>query len=802
MAHRDHIDFRGSTFYGPVTGVSDSPGPGPRTSASALPPPPAAFTGRDELVAELTGFLHPETGADDVPTGAGVVKGLGGVGKTAVVLHVAHRALERRWFPGGVVFVELPEPDEVPAAAAQTVSEVLRALGVKEDDIPPTPTGRYARYRAELAEREPTLIILDNASDPAQIARLLPWGRDGHRLLVTAREAQDTLPVRHFGIDVLDPDAGCLLVDRLLRAQDPDDRRVADEPGATRLLAEQCGHLPLALLIAAALLRRRSRRPISTLTAELRDAGNRLRRLRAKGTDQYDKNLSVQAVFDVMYGRLEPDVGRMFRLLGQTPGKAVGLYPAAALAGLPAEDAELLIEDLVAASLLIPVAPFYNQGRWRMHDLVRLHAQGIVQGDPVLAAEAATARLRLTGYYWQAMGSAMGHISGHSDDTPGDLFPGGRSQALQWCELERADLLAVALWVGTAEQDQYTLSAALVGLLAEYLARLHRPRAFEDLAALAEAMRDAAREHGDRSGEAAALTRLGHALDGLRRFHEALDHYDRAAAICAELGDRRSLAALWNARGASLYQLRRYDEAIEAQTRSLRELNDLGDRESAALSGLNLAQFLSSLGRHEEAYDHLSACLAYYASSSDREREATTRRWVGTVLGFLGRFEEGIAAHTHALGLCAELGDWHGRAAGWGNLGGLYTGMGRHEDAVRAHVRARDWFAALGDTYEEARAWSNLSAALSASDRDDDALQAARCARDLFEACDDWHHVAHLLQLMGTLHERHGRPLEARAALTAAVAAVRRAQAASSATGPEAGTQQTGGQPAPLAPLP
>ncbi|MEV6498510.1 hypothetical protein [Streptomyces prunicolor] len=237
--------------------------------------------------------------------------------------------------------------------ADQAVLALLRALGVGDADLPPTAAEQYARYRGELSSREPVLIVLDNASDPAQIAPLLPGEGGGHRVLVTSREVQDSLPVRQFRVDGLAPDASRDLIERSLRRYDPGDRRVADEPEAVRQLAELCGHLPLALLIVSALLRRR-KRPVSTLVGELQAAEDRVRALRAKGVDQYGKELSLRPVFDVMYARMEPELARVFRLLGQAPGDSIGLGVAVALTSLEREYLEPLLDELAAVSLLTP----------------------------------------------------------------------------------------------------------------------------------------------------------------------------------------------------------------------------------------------------------------------------------------------------------------------------------------------------------------------------------------------------------------------------------------------------------------
>jgi hypothetical protein len=142
MGDGDYFDFRGGVFHGPVTGVGPVAAPS-SSEVSNLMGAPAVFTGRDEETKQLLDVLDPtrRSGRAAVST----ISGLGGVGKTALALQVAHTA---RWFPGGALFVDLRGYDEVPTTSDHAVLSLLRAiLGSGPIDPGEDP---YARYRAEL----------------------------------------------------------------------------------------------------------------------------------------------------------------------------------------------------------------------------------------------------------------------------------------------------------------------------------------------------------------------------------------------------------------------------------------------------------------------------------------------------------------------------------------------------------------------------------------------------------------------------------------------------------------------------
>ncbi len=515
------------------------------------------------------------------------------------------------------------------------------------------------------------LIVLDNASAPEQIAPLLPGGGRGHRVLVTSRDVLDSLPVRQLRIEALAPEASRDLVQRLLTSFDPTDRRAVEEPGAVAGLCELCGHLPLALLIAGQLLRRRRHRPVATLTAELRRAADRVRKLRARGVDQYGRELALRPVFDVMYARLEPKLAALFRLLGQAPGADIGLDPAAVLTGLPQEDLEPLLDDLAAACLLTPLPG----GRWQMRSAAAVREGAGHRGVRARAAcdrgPQAAARLLLPGRVGRQdhdQGRAERHLRARPLPRP------------RLARLERSGLLAAALWTKGENTEETELAVTLALVLDDYFALR---RAYDDWEHLARNACEAARRIGDRELEARSWGCLGNALRGLRRYEEAIDAFHHARRIFAGLGDRLGQGNAWASLGACLISLRRHGEAADAFRRCIDVYTALGDRKGIATARSNLGVLLEGLGQLDEAEDTVRRASEMHRQLGDRRAEAVAQDNLGTILRRLGRSEEAARAHVRALDLCIGAHDFHGATRAWDNFGLTMQSLGRYDEGDR-----------------------------------------------------------------------------------------------------------------------
>lgn len=370
--------LHGLTAAGPATDGTgeDTQRPAMPLTPSQLPADLSCFTGRREPLRRALALAAEQGEALRILA----IDGIPGVGKTALAVHTAHRAM--RHFPDGQLYVDLRgfTPNGEPADPHEVLAGFLGAFDVPPQRMPDTLDARAALYRSILAGRR-VLVVLDNAWGVEQVEPLLP-GTPECMVIVTSRPRLTGLAAAHGArlttLEVPSVDEATATFLRRVKGV-----RTDTDAASVLQIVDCCGRLPLAVAIAAARAASCPSYPLPLIAAELTSAG---RSLDAFSDDHLDND--VRAVFSWSYRTLSEPAARLFRLLPLHPGNGAGLSALASLAGTSPRATAAAVGELVRARLLT-----VRRGhRYRCHDLVLAYASELAASESA-ARTAALARL-------------------------------------------------------------------------------------------------------------------------------------------------------------------------------------------------------------------------------------------------------------------------------------------------------------------------------------------------------------------------------------------------------------------------
>lgn len=690
-----------------------------------LPEDIADFTGRQDQVATLTGLMSAVERRGVLVISA--IAGMGGVGKTALAVHLGHRLANQ--FPDGQLYLNLRGFGAgEPLTPLEALGSLMQALGLSSDTRPRSVDDAAARFRTALAGRR-LLLVLDNAASVSQITPLLP-GTETCAVIVTSRRSLTTLPgAKHLALDVLPDDDALALLGEVAGAD-----LITAEPSAALAVVRACGSLPLALRIAAAQLTARPGWTVADLHDRLADEHSRLDLLSAD-------DLSVRASLAMSLENLtatEAPAGAIFPLLGVYQGDILDLLVAARLLDLPVDDTEVLLERLVDLHLLEMV----GIRRYLLHDLVRNYAAELAT-QALSDQERSSAQLRVLEFYtrvgrhlrrlYGGTGGVVNAWASASWATANNELDLDLDQVMAWLDTELPELqsalrraldgplehrrqiarIAVGIdpyWTIRRRYPDALAISELAGEAEQTIADPFARAAFwyewatkfaqlGDLDSAADRMRFAL--DAEKTGEYPmhrlhCLIYLGAYLGKLERCDEGLGYAREGLAMALDLRDEISIAEGRLIVGALLVgpgQEAEQDENLGEAATVIRAAEDMRDARHWILFRIGVAYHES--GRYSEALTYLRECLVVDESYGELV-QAETLEQLGITELAAGNAKEAQVHVRAALDIAVRNGNWHLEARGRRNLGQALAELGQRDDARQEWERALELYSRHG----------------------------------------------------------------------------------------------------------
>ena len=635
-----------------------------------LPSPPADFVGRDAELKILR--EHVKEGGATICA----VRGLGGLGKTALALKLANEL--KKDYPDAQFYFNLQGASEKSHSPSDALAHVIRAYH---------PTAKLPESEVELRsiylsalDGKRALVLMDNAKDAKQVEPLIP--PSSCLLLVTSRQKFVLPDIRTIDLDSLPlDDAKNLLLQIAKRIGD-----YAEE------IAELCGRLPLALRLAGSALAERIDLEPAQYVKRLQDKKNRLQ--------------LIEASFSLSYDLLNKKQQKLWRMLAVFPS-SFEVMGAGAVWGIIRRDVALqrlynadlqdealdktqeALSDFVRYSILDydPTTKRYN-----LHDLAKVFADSRLSEK-----ERYEVGLRHATHYENILELANYlYLQGNENIT----------QGLKLYDTEVENINVGQAWASErAEKDNAAAKLCNAYPRDEIISlRLHSREQIR----WAEAALKATRQLKDMDGEWIHLGVLGLAYYALGETRKAIEFYEQSLKITREIGNRRGEGQVLGNLGLAYANLGETRKEIEFYEQALKIDHEIGDRRSDGAVLGNLGDAYSALGEPRKAIEFYEQALKIDHEIGDRRREGAVLGNLGIAYNDLGETRKAIEYHEQALKIDREIGNRRGEGQDLGNLGNAYADSSEARKAIEFYEQALKIDREIGDRHGEGNALGNL----------------------------------------------------------------------------------------------
>ena len=660
--------------------------PSPREKTSSLPLPflvptlPAyPLIGREGVFSHLKRQLLAESTRDARSV---ALSGLPGVGKTALVVALAHDSDLRIYYPDGVLWVGLGNHPNLLALLGTWGT----ALGLSPDELSKLPDleTRARALHAAIGLRK-MLLVVDDAWSAADALAFKLGGPNCATLLTTRlpKIALDFAGENAHALSELSDEDGLSLLAEFA------PHVIITESDAAKALVHAAGGLPLALTLMGRHLRKETHtgppRRVRAAVELLQTTEIRLRLSQPASPLDHQPSLpatlplSLLSVIAISEETLDPKTRQVFHALSVFPPKPNTFSERAALA---VTEASLdCLDTLTDYGLLEFVAP----DRYTLHPTLSEYARLELAEFP---AEKTAAAQRMARHFIQNLPSVLSDTS-VLDDNSENILAALRfsykhqlsDELIQGANAFCAYLEAHGLYTLAEDHLARAETAARArsdpGQLLQTLNNLghvsHRRGDYAQAEAYYREALTLSRPEDDPSTHSAVLQGLG--LIALSRgdFPRAEEHLRESLVVARACGDPTQISAVLSNLGALHVTRGEYDQAGQLFEEGLNLARQAELRQQANALLTNLGVLCARRGDFGQARMYFEEALALARQMGHRSHTSYLLTNLGTLANDQGEQTQAVAYFQEGLALAREMGQRERVGHLLANLGALAT---------------------------------------------------------------------------------------------------------------------------------
>lgn len=676
-----------------------------------LPPDIKFFSGRASEIDELKQALSKEKSVIAVCS----LWGMGGVGKSALAVHVANEMYREGHFQDGMLFANLGE-----ISVDDALGIFIQAFNYNQNQIPEPLQGKVNLYRSILRNKQ-VLIFLDNVKNEDQV---FPFLLDEPTVAIIATSRKHLLALTEYSafikdLDVFSPEeAEELLKKRVGSRSDTETLAVVE-------ICKLAGYLPLAISLVASSLADKNKWPVLQKFVErLEDVDRRLDAL--SGPNSIDRGL--RRVFQVSYDALSEDRKKTIALLTLFERSVFGSSGLVALTNINKDDAIDQLDGFVNLSLILRA----DFGGYKFHDLLLLFVKEKIDEFP--ESDINIAKSKLEHYRFllnesRQLGDQAYLLARAGDlDQARELYLESLNTFKQLQSRSGQANIMSELATTYSKQNQfddaveyYQQSLKLYKEIGSLFGQARILRLLASLYVEKKELDNAIdyykmsvsiyREIGSIQGQTSALGGLAFALVQKGEITQAIDYYEQDIDLYKKTNNLTGQARIFGGL-ASTYALQgNWDKAIENYQREYKIYLEIGNRQDQANALGKMAAIFGERGDFDHAIEYYQKEFEIFKEIGNRGGQSISLSGQASVFAQKGDLNKAIEFHNHALTVDLEGGNLWGQANALGGLASAFAQKGDFDQAIIYYQQAQVHNKKIGNIKGQAKALGGLASA-------------------------------------------------------------------------------------------
>jgi len=257
---------------------------------------------------------------------------------------------------------------------------------------------------------------------------------------------------------------------------------------------------------------------------------------------------------------------------------------------------------------------------------------------------------------------------------------------------------------------------------------------------------------GDTGATAVNLGQLGMIYEAKGEYDDALQKYGKSLAASEKTGDTAAVARRLEQMG-SIHKLRgEYDDALKEYQGALKINREKNNQKSISSDLEQLGRIHDEQGKFDEALNYYEQSLVIKEKIKDKAGIAGLVHQMGNVYYFKGNLDESFNLYQRSLKIKEKIDDLKGAGYSLGQMGLIYQGKGKIDEALKHYEKSLENFEKADEQKGIAASHHQIGRILESKGDRDKALTHYEKALELREKHGDMLGAAITYGQLGMLH--------------------------------------------------